>query len=100
GQALRVRDMIGDVMLYARARAPRQETLDLSAVLTEVTGRFQEALADAAISLQLAAPSGNVISADPTQLRVVISELVRNAINAQPSGGSLSISCEQCSNSD
>ncbi|MBL8852240.1 MAG: hypothetical protein JNG89_21385, partial [Planctomycetaceae bacterium] len=93
GQALRVRDMIGDLMLFARPPAPRPEPLDLSAVVTEVLDRFRERLRDARIVIHARTPSAVPVYADPTQLRVVISELLRNSIQAQPDGGSITIEC-------
>lgn len=93
GQALRVRDMIGDVMLFARPPAPRAESLDLSAVVADVLRRFQEPLTEQRISTTVDTPTGVSVMADPTQLRVVLSELLRNSINAQPDGGRITITC-------
>jgi signal transduction histidine kinase len=93
GQALRVRDMIGDVMLFARPPAPRPESLDLSAVAREVVDRLQDQFAAAHIKVRLDVSATVQVWADPTQLRVVISELLRNAIEAQPDGGRIEIAC-------
>lgn len=93
GQALRVRDMIGDVMLFARPPAPRPEPLDLSAVVREVVERLQDQFAAARIDVHLDTPAIVPVSADPTQLRVVISELLQNSIAAQPDGGRIEITC-------
>lgn len=91
GQALRVRDMIGDVMLFARPPRPRPERLDLSEVVAEVLVRFQEQFAGARIDVECDCPRGILVHADPTQLRVVLSELLRNAIEAQPGGGRIAL---------
>ncbi|MFG0239980.1 MAG: histidine kinase dimerization/phospho-acceptor domain-containing protein, partial [Gimesia chilikensis] len=42
GQAYRVRDMIGDAMLFARPPAPRPETLSLSQTIEDVLKSLQE----------------------------------------------------------
>src|SRR3974390_1641179 len=39
-QAYRIRDMIGDCMLFARPPQPQPEPLELAAVVREVAGRF------------------------------------------------------------
>jgi signal transduction histidine kinase len=93
GQALRVRDMIGDVMLFARPPAPRPESLDLSAIVREVVDRLRDQFTAARIEVQFNAPANTPVWADPTQLRVVISELLRNAIEAQPDGGRIDVTC-------
>jgi len=93
GQALRVRDMIGDVMLFARPPMPRPEPLELSSVVREVVDRMRDQCAAAKIETRIDAAGTVQISADPAQLRVVISELLRNAIEAQPDGGRIEIAC-------
>lgn len=93
GQALRIRDMIGDLMLFARPPAPRPEAIDASAVIADVLSRFQNPLRVAGISVKFDAPLGVLVQADPTQLRVVISELLRNSIEAQPEGGAIDVEC-------
>src|SRR5882724_7696375 len=40
-QAYRIRDMIGDVMLFARPPQPRREQLDLTAVMNDVLSQFR-----------------------------------------------------------
>lgn len=91
GQALRVRDMIGDVMLFARPPRPRPEPLDLSAVVADVLGRFRDQFAECRIAVEVDCPAGVTVFADPTQLRVVISELVRNSLAAQADGGRIAV---------
>jgi signal transduction histidine kinase len=49
GQALRVRDMIGDVMLFARPPAPHPESLDLSAAVADVLDRLRDELAESSL---------------------------------------------------
>lgn len=93
GQALRVRDMIGDVMLFARPPAPRLEPVDLSTVMADVLDRFRGSLAEQRIATTIDTPAGVSVMADPTQLRVVVSELLRNSIHAQPDGGRITIAC-------
>ena len=87
GQALRVRDMIGDAMLFARPPEPQFEELDLGEETERVIGRFADRISEKGIDLQTELLSRVSIRADRTQLAVVVSELLRNAINAVEDGG-------------
>lgn len=91
GQALRIRDMIGDLMLFAHPPAPEFVDLDLVAEVRSVTARFDELCRARGLQLQIAAEGSVPIRADAAQLAVVISELLRNAIEAVPDGGRITI---------
>lgn len=82
GQALRVRDMIGDLMLFARPPEPRFDSDDLVLAVREVIARFQQEAGTRRVRLSLELPETAALMVDRTQLRVVISELVRNALEA------------------
>lgn len=87
-QALRIRDMIGDLMLFARPPQPRPVACDLAEAAREVGASLAERAADSRIDLRLGhAPAPLPIMADTTQLRVLLSALVNNAIEATPPGG-------------
>ena len=93
GQALRVRDMIGDVMLFARPPAPQFEALDLAAAVGEVLARFDDQVTSLGIDVTFTPPPLVTVRADPTQVRVVVSELLKNAIECQPDGGRIEVVC-------
>lgn len=89
-QAYRIRDMIGDVMLFARPPAPKPEPLDLVEVLREVVAKFQAEAEAAKIKIQADVPAPVPVLADPVQLRVVLSSLIRNSLDALANrGGSI-----------
>ncbi|MGD9854486.1 MAG: sensor histidine kinase [Planctomycetaceae bacterium] len=90
-QALRIRDMIGDTMLFARPPAPEPQGLDFSEVLDTTLHRFAERLASCGLVVQRECEADLPIWADATQLAVVVSELVRNAIDVSPPGGIIRI---------
>lgn len=81
-QAYRIRDMIGDVMLFARPPKPRPELLNVAPVLYEVAGRFSGELRDKGCTLAIDAAGEIPVWADPTQLRLVVSALLRNSLEA------------------
>ena len=91
GQALRVRDMIGDAMLFARPPEPQFEALDLGEETERVIERFADRVSESQIDLQSELRSGVWIDADRTQLAVVVSELLRNAIDAVEDGGRIDV---------
>ncbi len=91
-QAYRVRDMIGDVMTFARPPAPERRVFDAIAHVRTVTERLSEPLKTGSCRAQVDGPAVTEIDADPVQFAVVISELIRNAITAlQPAGGEIRI---------
>jgi len=82
GQAYRIRDMIGDLMYFARPPQPRPESLDLAAVCQEVIARLATDAEAASCTLSLDSTGPVPIWADPVQLRSVVAALCRNSIEA------------------
>jgi signal transduction histidine kinase len=90
-QALRIRDMIGDLMLFARPPAPVPAPRELSSLVSSMLGRFDEAFHGKSLQLRQCLESEVPIWADETQLTVVVSELLRNAIQWSPTGGTVEV---------
>lgn len=90
-QAYRIRDMIGDVMLFARPPQPRPEPMDLAAVVREVIGKLADDAREAGVQIQCDGSAETPVFADPIQLRVVVSGLLRNSLEALQGGGTVSI---------
>lgn len=89
GQALRIRDMISDTMVFARPPAPKKQTVEVELLIRAVTDRFKEELSRARIDLQIEMQpdhesSSSSLSAvvDAEQFQVVCVELLRNAVRA------------------
>jgi signal transduction histidine kinase len=81
-QALRVRDMIGDLMLFARPPAPAPRRLLLTEIAQTVINQFAGSARSRSCSLELRASSPIFATADPTQVRIVLSELIRNSLDS------------------
>jgi signal transduction histidine kinase len=94
GQALRIRDMIGDLMLFARPPEPRPVELDLAGEISGVMETLRDDVEQRRCRLDFA-PAGSIpVFADATQLRVVISSLLRNSLEALPdAGGEIAVTC-------
>lgn len=87
-QAYRIRDMIGDAMLFGRPPVPELQSVDLANLVGAVTAKQAEELANehCTVSVQISMPL--VLRADPTQLAIVLAELLRNSRQAlQTAGG-------------
>ena len=91
GQAYRIRDMIGDAMLFARPPLRACESQDLSRVVQEVVQTCGENYRPVNCELQLNLAAEAWVWADPDQLGVVVSSLVRNAMEAVDEGGRVAI---------
>ena len=83
--------MIGDVMLFARPPLPRPQNLDLAQVVCELAAKVADEARAAAIRIQVQADGETPIFADPVQLRIVVSSLLRNSFEALGQGGNLAI---------
>lgn len=87
GQALRIRDMIGDVMLFARPPAPRPEELELLPLITQSVDSQSELRLKQGATITIDIPSELTVRGDRTQLLVLFSSLVRNSLEASPRPG-------------
>jgi len=92
GQAQRVREMIGDLMLFARPPAPRPRRCELNAVVESAIGALQATAKSQQVDIISRLTRIRPVVADHAQLSVLVSELLRNAIQALPPGGQVDIS--------
>lgn len=92
GQAYRIRDMISDVMLFARPPALDLQDCDLSDAVAAVIEVQRDRSAETADRLRWqSAEEPVLIRADSDQLDVVVSELVTNALEADSEGGPVEV---------
>ncbi len=87
GQALRIRDMIGDVMLFARPPEPRIERVELWTVVNRAVESQAELRVKQASQINVDIPPELTVSGDRTQLLVLFSSLVRNSLEASDRPG-------------
>lgn len=92
GQAYRIRDMIGDVMLFSRPPQPQPVTGDLAAATREAVHKISAEAERAGVRVECrSSPAVVPIWADPIQLRIVLSSLLRNSLEAVTRGGEIEI---------
>ena len=92
-QAYRVRDMIGDAMLFGRPPTPELQDVDLAGVVSDVLSKLADELTTDNCTVRVEIPSQFTLRADSTQLAIVLSELLRNSRQAlqSVSGGEIRV---------
>ena len=91
GQALRIRDMIGDTMLFARPPAPLPEWLDFKEILPEITEPLHSEMESRSANFHCDIAQPVPVFADRVQLAVAITELLRNSLDWLSDGGRISL---------
>ena len=91
GQALRIRDMIGDAMTFARPPERACETIVPAGQIRSVIDSLQERLSQQDTELRCELDESIRINADREQFCVVVSCLVRNSLEALRNGGHINI---------
>lgn len=91
-QAFRAHEMIADLMLFARPPQLRPEPVDLSRLVEQAVAELNAEAEDRRCELQFQSVERPVsVTADPTQLHVVIRALVTNSLEALGSGGRIDV---------
>ena len=92
GQAMRVYEMISDMMLFARPPQPKLADCDLAALIKRVLAELLPALAERRIETESEGTGEPlVIQADPDQLGVALKALLENALESMPQGGRIDV---------
>jgi two-component system sensor histidine kinase PilS (NtrC family) len=86
--------LIRDFLQYARPAAPKLEAVPLPALLDDVA-RMAENSLPPGVRLEHEGDAGAVALADPTQLRQVLWNLVRNALQALEGAGEVRLSASR-----
>jgi len=92
-QAMRVYEMIADMMLFARPPQPEPEPIDLVELVDRVIAEFSPRADAQETTLRRVGESGPVkIEADPAQLTIALQAMVRNSLEAIGRKGLIEIS--------
>ncbi|HVA47042.1 MAG TPA: HAMP domain-containing sensor histidine kinase [Pirellulales bacterium] len=95
-QAMRVYEMIADMMLFARPPAPRLADCDMATVAENVVAELAGKAREKQVRLELQTCSQPfTLSADANQLAVAVQALCQNALDAVDRGGCVSVSVER-----
>ncbi|HEX4339769.1 MAG TPA: ATP-binding protein [Polyangiaceae bacterium] len=94
-EAARLNDLVSDMMDVARARKPELRTVDTARLAREVVAlasRSGRAVSD--VKIVFSGEESLCVRADASQLRQLIWNLVRNAVQASTAGGSVGVRVE------
>jgi PAS domain S-box-containing protein len=86
--------VIGDLLLFARPRAPSLAPVVVHTLLNDVAGAFTQDPAMREVAVTLTGPSDLTIDGDQDQLRLVFLNLLVNAGQAMEGKGSLAMAIE------
>ncbi len=88
-----LKTIVGRFSDFSRMPTPQLERIDLRGALRRLATLYAPALAEKRIDLRMQTPSAPLVTmADPELLHRALSNLVLNAMDAMPDGGSLAIS--------
>lgn len=85
-EAQRLNELVGDMMELSRPRVPAMEPMDLGATIREVVVLAGRSGRGTDVRVRYEGPLSAVVVADPAQMRQVVWNLVRNAIQASSAG--------------
>jgi signal transduction histidine kinase len=90
--ALHARDIVRRLLVFSRHMPVQKTTVQVNDIVAESLGLFRNLCAQDGIDLRFE-PSGALppLTADPGQIRQVVSNLVLNAIQAMAGGGALTV---------
>ncbi len=96
GQAMRIHEMIADLMLFARPPRPQEADCDLAALVESLAAEIRLKVSERDIELTLEVPGEPlVIQADAIQLSVALKAVVENALGVLGPGGKIAIVVRQ-----
>jgi two-component system NtrC family sensor kinase len=100
-ETTRCRDIVRNLLDFARERPTEKREVDINQVVREtlVLVRRYEGMDKVQTTLALS-PEPLLVQADPKQLQQVITNLVTNAAEACPGGGTITISTDEDSSGD
>jgi len=87
----RLSGLVGGLLEYARPVPPSKAPMDLRALLTDVVRVFEADAARGRVRCHLDSGNPLPVEADPSQIRQVAWNILRNALDAMPDGGEIRI---------
>jgi two-component system sensor histidine kinase PilS (NtrC family) len=95
----RVNALISNLLDYARPRSEDRQRLDLGEMVTEIAKIFEQERRTKDVRLQLHTQTGVWVEAASGQMQQVLWNLLRNALEAMPEGGTIYLAAAQRSTS-
>jgi signal transduction histidine kinase len=99
-EATRLERLVNDLLTYARPRPPDRHPVDVASILQQTLTLAQPAATEAGVALRLEGVTDlPPISADSEQMQQLFGNLVLNAIQATPLGGTVRLAASASSTS-
>ncbi|MFB3788144.1 MAG: sensor histidine kinase [bacterium] len=93
--SLHAREIIKKLMLFARQTPPRKTSVNLNAVVEEALSLLQARLSQNNIALvRRFSPMLPELTVDPSQMQQVLVNLIVNAVQAMPQGGTITLATQ------
>lgn len=91
-QAMRIHEMIADMMLFARPPEPQFQAIDATRLVDQFMADFAAVAAASGVAVARAGESQPVqVAGDPTQLTVALRAVCQNAVEAAGRGGHIEL---------
>jgi signal transduction histidine kinase len=90
-ETARLNDLVTDMLDLSRPRAPSKEPLDLAALARDVVALAVRSGRGADVSVRYEGPDALEVIADPGQMRQVLWNLLRNAVQASSAGDEVTV---------
>lgn len=95
-EARRLNDLVGDMVDLSRPRPPRAEATDVAGLAREVVSLANNASRGSDVAVKYEGPTGHALArCDGGQIRQVLWNLVRNALQASPAGSTVTVRVER-----
>jgi signal transduction histidine kinase len=91
----RIERIVQQFLEYARPPRLAPEPVDLGALVEDVAGRARPLAEARGIRLEATAAGAGTATVDPAQLRQALDNVVRNAVEATPAGGVVSLAAHR-----
>jgi two-component system, NtrC family, sensor histidine kinase HydH len=90
-ETARLNDLVGDMINLSRPRVPALEEMDLAATARDVVVLSERSGRGADVEVRFEGPASAMVIADASQMRQVVWNLVRNAIQASSAGAMVAV---------
>lgn len=90
-QSARISEIVRELMQFARPAAPNRTAVDTNEVVAELIEELEEQAEERGIAVVHRGLESGYVDCDSMQLRKMLRNLIRNAIEASPDGGTVRI---------